>query len=101
MRPSDTVARVGGDEFVVLVEDTDEESLGQLADRLRASVTEPLALSGDVVDVGVSVGVALTRGGQDDLATLLGRADRDMYAEKRGTRRSVGRAGGATRRTGG
>jgi diguanylate cyclase (GGDEF)-like protein/PAS domain S-box-containing protein len=85
VRPADTLARLGGDEFVVLVEGATTEGVDALADRLRAALTEPIGVGDLNLKVGVSVGVAMSQGGGTDPATLLARADRGMYAEKRGT----------------
>ncbi|MCU1692907.1 MAG: hypothetical protein JWM64_1998 [Frankiales bacterium] len=85
VRPSDTVARLGGDEFVVLVEGVTEEGLTQLATRLEAAVQEPYDV-GVRVQVGASVGSALSHGGEADPAGLIGRADRGMYEVKRDRR---------------
>jgi diguanylate cyclase (GGDEF)-like protein/PAS domain S-box-containing protein len=86
VRPSDTVARLGGDEFVILVESATELALDALVERLRSTVTEPLAVHDLDLKVGVSVGVALSQGGHDDPTSLLARADARMYAAKRRTR---------------
>jgi diguanylate cyclase (GGDEF)-like protein/PAS domain S-box-containing protein len=88
VRPSDTVARLGGDEFVVVVEGATQEGIDVLADRLREAIEAPIAAGDLDLTVGVSVGAALAVGGALDPATLLARADRAMYADKRGTRRS-------------
>ncbi len=100
VRPSDTVARIGGDEFVVLVEEAQEQSLQHLAARLESAVSAPLTLGGVAMGVGTSVGLALSHAGQDDPASLLSKADRRMYAAKRAGQRSASQAGPATRRAG-
>jgi diguanylate cyclase (GGDEF)-like protein len=87
VRPGDTVARLGGDEFVVLVEGATAEGVAALADRLRVAVSAPILLGDLDLHVGVSVGLALSQGGATEPATLLGRADRGMYDEKRSARR--------------
>ena len=101
VRPLDTVARIGGDEFVVLVEEADTDALQHLAERLRVAVSAPLTLSGVAVGVGASVGMALSEAGQDDPATLLSRADRRMYAAKRAAKSPASGVRPATRRAGG
>ena len=84
VRPSDTVARLGGDEFVVLVEGATEEGVAALAARLRQTVQLPI---GNLdLQVGVSVGVALSHQGASEPSALLGAADKDMYAAKRSRR---------------
>lgn len=90
VRPSDTVARLGGDEFVVLLEGPTPEGLDALVDRLRTAVAAPVRVASLTLQVGVSVGVALSTGGEADAAGLLARADSAMYdAKRRGrTRRS-------------
>jgi diguanylate cyclase (GGDEF)-like protein/PAS domain S-box-containing protein len=85
VRPSDTLARIGGDEFVVLVEGATSDGVEALADRLRAAVNEPIAVGNLTLTVGVSVGMAMSQAGGTDPGTLLARADRGMYAQKRGT----------------
>ncbi len=87
VRPSDTVARLGGDEFVVLVEDAQRDDVDALAARLRSAVAEPIRLGQHEVDVGVSVGIAVSTAGHDDPNSLLSKADRGMYAAKRAQRR--------------
>jgi diguanylate cyclase (GGDEF)-like protein len=86
VRESDTVARVGGDEFAVLSLGTrDEHEAALLVGRLRAALRSPLAVEGVRVEVDASIGYALY---PDDGATpeeLLARADRQMYVTKRDT----------------
>jgi diguanylate cyclase (GGDEF)-like protein/PAS domain S-box-containing protein len=85
VRPSDTVARLGGDEFVVVVEGASEDAVALLAGRLRETVTAPMPLGDLDLNVGVSIGVALSTGGDADPASLLAQADRGMYDDKRGS----------------
>src|ERR1700712_3136186 len=68
LRASDTAARLGGDEFSIVCENSDLADAAVLADRLRATVTEPMALDGTVVDVGVSIGIGSVPGGDDSEA---------------------------------
>jgi len=83
VRPADTVARIGGDEFVVLVEGTTEAGLQALVARLSTEVEAPLHVLDRTLDVGVSVGLALAVGGAADPAGLVAQADAGMYADKR------------------
>jgi diguanylate cyclase (GGDEF)-like protein/PAS domain S-box-containing protein len=95
VRASDTVARVGGDEFVVLLAPLpDREEAEAVVARLRQAVEAPVTLAqGDTVRVGASLGLAhWPEDGADD-ARLLAAADRLMYEEK-GRRRAARTAPG-------
>jgi len=87
LRVSDTVARLSGDEFAVLLEPPHEEPL-QVAGRVITALARPFALPEGVVEVGVSVGAAVLRPGPvgRTVATraLMGAADRAMYSAKSG-----------------
>ncbi len=86
VRPGDPVARLGGDESAVLLPDgADLATASGVAARIAATVREPFALSEEaVVEVGVSVGIALAPGHGDEGAKLLQSADVAMYAAKAG-----------------
>ncbi len=86
VRPSDTVARLGGDEFVVLAEGTTRAGLEPLVNRLQAAVAEPVQVGTFTLQVGVSVGLAVSTAGESDAASLLAAADDAMYAVKRAER---------------
>src|SRR5262245_5146224 len=86
VRESDTVARVGGDEFVILSLGTQEDAeAGALVGRLRKSLRRPYRVNDSSVELDASVGWALFP--QDGLAPdeLLAQADGQMYATKRDT----------------
>jgi diguanylate cyclase (GGDEF)-like protein len=87
VRDTDVVCRFGGDEFLVLCIGFDgEDEVRSLAERLARAVAEPIKVGDDVVQVGMTVGVAHASAGTlvDDLITD---ADDAMYAAKnRGTR---------------
>ena len=91
VRPSDLVARPGGDEFVVLAEGTDEITVRALVERLSTALWAPIPVSGTEVTVGVSIGVAVSHRGETDPASMLAEADRSMYGVKR-SRRAAARA---------
>jgi diguanylate cyclase (GGDEF)-like protein len=83
VRPGDVVCRLGGDEFVVLVEPVhDEHDLLDLAARLIASVSEPIAVSRVRVRIGASIGVAVGRDGRTDADALFAEADIAAYRAK-------------------
>ncbi len=85
VRPSDTVARVGGDEFVILMENATDAGLEALRSRLRRAVCAPIEVEGQTLNVGVSVGVARADRGAMTPQDLLSRADARMYDAKRGS----------------
>jgi len=91
VRAQDVVARIGGDEFVVLQTGVrDDDQVRSLATRLRVSMTEPFTLaSGVTVDVGVSVGTAVFPRDGVDAPALLRFADGAMYREKELRRTAV------------
>ncbi|QEC49110.1 GGDEF domain-containing protein [Baekduia soli] len=83
LRPGDTVARFGGDEFVAVCEDVDgAEKAMEVAERLRAILAEPVPLASGVAQVTASIGVALPDRADRSAEMLLQAADRAMYEAK-------------------
>jgi len=80
--PADTAARIGGDEFALLVEGAGAEQMTALADRVvDALSTTPVQFSQHALTIGASVGIALARPGETT-ESLLRNADLAMYAAK-------------------
>lgn len=92
VRAHDTVARIGGDEFAILLSPLDtRQSAGFVAERLIAAVEVPVNLAAAPVGVGISIGIAVG-GGDEDADSLVRDADRALYrakAEGRSTYRFV------------
>jgi len=82
VRQQDTVARVGGDEFVVLAYVDDPEDAGTLADALLEVVREPFMAGGHELRVSTSIGIAIYPGNGDNQHDLLTNADAAMYHAK-------------------
>jgi diguanylate cyclase (GGDEF)-like protein len=82
-RPVDTVARVGGDEFVVLQAGLDgANDAGQLAARILERVAEPYHVAGSHMSIGISIGIALAPQDGMRVDRLLRNADLALYRAK-------------------
>jgi diguanylate cyclase len=79
---SSRASRIGGDEFAIMVFETDDIKLMRLARQLRARLSEPIAIEGLDLAVGASVGITRWREGDADAVSLLRRADVAMYRAK-------------------
>jgi diguanylate cyclase (GGDEF)-like protein len=65
VRPTDTVARFGGDDFIVLCEDVGSaREAERVAERITLAIAEPLAIDGDRLELSASVGIALAKAGE-------------------------------------
>jgi len=82
IRHSDVVARIGGDEFGILLENSDESAAHETAARLidQISACEVL-FEGEALPLGVAIGVGMIDA-QDTAETVMDRADEAMYARK-------------------
>jgi len=83
LRADDTIARIGGDEFVVLLESfRGNGQLARVAQKIITTVGEPLELKGTTVSVGASIGIALFPEDAKNSDELLRHADVAMYHSK-------------------
>ena len=81
LRPDDTIARMGGDEFAVLLENTSEGLAFAIAAQLLAVVRKPICIQGRMITSDASAGIALSTGA-DSPESMLRNADLAMYAAK-------------------
>jgi diguanylate cyclase (GGDEF)-like protein/PAS domain S-box-containing protein len=88
LREVDTVARVGGDEFVAVVEDIKgTDNIGTVAKALLAAMAKSFTVAGNVqIRISGSIGVTLFGANSPDAATLIARADKALYAAKKAGR---------------
>ena len=83
LRPEDMASRFGGDEFVVLCEDLeDDRHVVTIAERIERSISEPISLEVGEVVVTTSIGIAAARGIGDRPEVLLRDADAAVYRAK-------------------
>lgn len=89
LRAFDLVGRYGGEEFVLLLEDTSPHTAQQIAERIRLRISsEPIHTGECNLDITISQGLAVYREGEDS-SMLLSRADKAMYRAKQAGRNCV------------
>jgi two-component system cell cycle response regulator len=92
VRGIDLACRFGGEEFVVVMPDTDAAVAEKVAERIRAEIAQlPFAIGqeGKTIEITVSVGVSSVLNGADTVAALMKRADMALYEAKSGGRNRV------------
>jgi diguanylate cyclase (GGDEF)-like protein len=91
VRETDTVARIGGDEFVaVLTNVHDRGDAENVAEKIIGRLSHPFTLRAHTVDIGCSIGIAIYPDDDSDLLGLLEKADAAMYAVKKDDTRRYG-----------
>lgn len=84
MRSEDTVSRLGGDEFIILVEDVrDLENLKIVAQKAISSIREPFSFQGQEMVIGASMGISIFPSDGLDIESLIKKADLAMYDAKK------------------
>lgn len=87
LREADTLARIGGDEFMLLLPNINmEEEVGKIADKLLAEINRPFVISGRVLPISASIGIALYPDDGHTFDDLTKAADRAMYYIKHRTK---------------
>jgi diguanylate cyclase (GGDEF)-like protein len=82
--PQDTLARIGGDQFaLLLLSQTDPRELAMLAEQVRRAVRTPITIAGQEVVLTASIGISIYDGPDEDPAELLREAEIAMYRAKR------------------
>ncbi len=83
IRCEDTFARVGGDEFTIIIENIDnQDELSKFAQKILSSIEEPIYYLGQELRVSSSIGIAIYPDDSDELETLVKYADTAMYSAK-------------------
>jgi diguanylate cyclase (GGDEF)-like protein len=84
IRTTDKAARFGGEEFVVLLREIDQETVMILAERIRRTIEETTIDHGEIsFSATVSIGIAINANGDRDVQDIIERADQSLYVAKK------------------
>lgn len=90
LRRSDHIGRLGGEEFAILLPDTDADGARELAERLRQTIVDnPLETSSGTIRYSISIGIALFRHDDHNADAILARSDHALYQAKYNGRNRV------------
>ncbi len=89
VREIDTIARIGGDEFVAVLPSADKEDALRIAEKIHRFIDQPLKIDDHVFNIGSSMGIAIYPYHGKDAQSLLQHADFAMYKAKRGAGKCV------------
>lgn len=82
LRANDNISRLGGDEFIVLLENVTKENVTELANRLLQDMNQPILIYGHELIVTLSIGISMFYDCDDNAETLIQKADIAMYEVK-------------------
>ena len=84
LKPQDTLARIGGDQFgILVVSESNPQNIAMLAERIRRALRSPMKIGGDEIILTSSIGIAIYDGRQNTPEDLLREAELAMYFAKR------------------
>jgi len=89
VREVDLVARVGGDEFLVMLENVSNDRVEEIGQRIVDHVSQPINVGDEAVTVGTSIGAAFYPSNGEDAKALIKAADKAMYEVKKDTKGAV------------
>jgi len=90
LRESDTIARIGGDEFIVLLPDIDtEQGVIKVAEKIRTALMVPIEADGFILKTSASIGIAIYPHHGSNASELMTNADTAMYAAKSKGRNTI------------
>jgi diguanylate cyclase (GGDEF)-like protein len=85
VRESDTVARMSGDEFTIILQSiSTSENVESVAQKIINNLSDPFKLKENNAQIGASIGISSFPDNADDMETLLKKADEAMYEAKKG-----------------
>jgi diguanylate cyclase (GGDEF)-like protein/PAS domain S-box-containing protein len=88
VRKTDTISRLAGDEFAILLPDTCQEEVISIAEQINKVLTEPFQVEGHSVTITASIGIAISKGTEKSLQELIRNADTAMYHTKKSKKNS-------------
>lgn len=83
VRDSDSVARFGGDEFVIFLDETSDQKAAGVSEKIIRQLADPFRIHTDAVELGVSIGISLYPRDGADIETLIRKSDEAMYLAKK------------------
>ena len=90
VRATDTVARVGGDEFIILVNDIHHDGdMKNIREQLEKRLTGPAGIHGKSISIQASIGYAIFPDDEDSLEALQNTADKRMYEDKKNRKKTA------------
>ncbi|MCM3388358.1 sensor domain-containing diguanylate cyclase [Ureibacillus chungkukjangi] len=82
IREEDVISRIGGDEFIVMFEETGKDEIEQIAKRIIEYVGEPYTINDESACISLSIGISMYPDDGEDKDTLIKAADKAMYSAK-------------------
>lgn len=82
VREEDLISRIGGDEFIIVLEETENEDVRKIAERIVSAISERYELNGNETEVTPSIGISVYPEHGEEIEVLLKNADKAMYVAK-------------------